>query len=255
MSRLLTALLIVGAAATLAPGLPAQDKGNDKDPPKKPAAPELARFLEIGPEKFLERFDKNKDGVLTKDEVPPFVARHFERADRNGDGKLDKAEIEELYKMLRRAAKPGKPEAPKKPESGDKPSAEVERRVDDLLTRLDTNKDGKISKDEAKGPLAQNFDRLDANKDGYLDRDELRKGVARMMAMGGGKPGGAAPAGPDFDALDRDADGRLTRDELKGTPFADKFDEIDTNKDGKIDKKEFAAYLAKQVEKKSADKK
>ena len=71
--------------------------------------------------------------------------------------------------------------------------------------------------------------------------------------MGGGKPGAGGPAaqGPDFDALDKNADGRLTRDELKGTPYADKFEEIDTNKDGKIDKKEFAAYLKKQAEKKS----
>ena len=39
----------------------------------------------------------------------------------------------------------------------------------------------------------------------------------------------------------------LTPDELKGTPFAEHFDEIDTNKDGKIDRKEFEAYLRKQA--------
>ncbi len=143
---------------------------------------------------------------------------------------------------------------PEKP--ADKPSADpaVERRVADVFARMDTNKDGKISKDEAKNFILQNFDRIDANKDGSIDKDELRKFVARTMAAGGpggGRGGFGAPAGPDFDALDKNADGRLTRDELKGTPYADKFDEIDTNKDGKIDKKEFAAYLKKQSEKKS----
>ncbi len=128
----------------------------------------------------------------------------------------------------------------------------VERRVHDVFERMDTNKDGKISKEEAKNFIAQNFDRIDANKDGFIDKDELRRFVARSMAMGRGGPGGfGGPAGPDFDALDKNADGRLTRDELKGTPYADKFDEIDTNRDGKIDKKEFAAYLKKQAEKKS----
>jgi Ca2+-binding EF-hand superfamily protein len=142
---------------------------------------------------------------------------------------------------------------PKKPApSPDKPAvdeAAVERRVNQILERMDTNKDGKISKDEARGPIAENFERIDTNKDGFIDKDELRRMVARNMAMAGGKPG-PGTAAPDFDALDKNADGRLTREELKGTPYYDKFDEIDTNRDGKIDKKEFAAYLKKQAEKK-----
>ena len=121
-----------------------------------------------------------------------------------------------------------------------------------FLERFDANKDGKISKDEAKNKLAEVFDRFDTNKDGYLDKDELRRVAAFMVAARNMGPGGARPGnvGPDFDDLDRNADGRLSRDELKGTPYADHFDEIDTNKDGKIDKKEFTAYLKKQAEKK-----
>jgi Ca2+-binding EF-hand superfamily protein len=137
---------------------------------------------------------------------------------------------------------------PKKPAE----NPEVERMVANFLERFDANKDGKISKDEAKGRLAESFDRFDTNKDGYLDKEELRRVAAFMIAARGNGPAGARPGiqGPDFDDLDRNADGRLTRDELKGTPFADHFDEIDTNKDGKIDKKEFTAYLKKQAEKK-----
>jgi Ca2+-binding EF-hand superfamily protein len=129
---------------------------------------------------------------------------------------------------------------------------EIERVVADLLQRFDTNKDGKISKEEAKGKLAENFDRFDTNKDGFLDKDELRR-VAGFMIAQRGRPGGPAGApSADFDDLDRNADGRLTREELKGTPYFEHFDEIDTNKDGKIDKKEFQAYLKKEAEKKAA---
>ncbi len=43
------------------------------------------------------------------------------------------------------------------------------------LAKLDTNKDGQISRDEASAAprLAQRFDRLDANQDGHLTRDEF----------------------------------------------------------------------------------
>jgi peroxiredoxin len=47
--------------------------------------------------------------------------------------------------------------------------------ADELLSRMDANKDGKLSKDEAKGPLAQDFASLDANNDGMLTKEELTK--------------------------------------------------------------------------------
>jgi Ca2+-binding EF-hand superfamily protein len=248
MSRLLMALLVVGLFAALHGAAPGAD---EKTAPKNEIPPQVAEWIKLTPDEFLKRFDKNKDGVLTKDELPPGLARNFERYDRDGDGKLDKKEVGQMLEAVRRffADKPAAKPA-------DKPAAanpEVERRVNDIFERMDANKDGKISRAEARNFIAQNFDLIDTNKDGYIDRDELRRMVARNLAMGGGKPGAGGPAaqGPDFDALDRNADGRLTRDELKGTPYADKFDEIDTNKDGKIDKKEFAAYLKKQAEKKS----
>jgi len=153
---------------------------------------------------------------------------------------------------------------PKKPDKpADKPPAKPsdpppqprptpEQIVDMILQRMDANKDGKISKEEAKDRIAENFAAIDTNKDGYLDRTELLAMARRMvqaMPPPGGRPGPfGGPGGPprpdplDFDALDKNADGRLTRDELKGTRFYDVFDKIDTNHDGKIDPKEWQAY-------------
>jgi len=130
----------------------------------------------------------------------------------------------------------------------------VEKIIDNILLRMDTNKDGKISKDEAKNQIAANFNLLDKNKDGFLDRAELRVIAVRLaekMGKGGpfGKPGFAQPAF-DFDALDANADGRLTRDELKGSPLLQRFNEIDTNRDGQIDRREFEAFLRKEEKRK-----
>lgn len=44
-----------------------------------------------------------------------------------------------------------------------------------MLTNMDTNNDGKISKLEARGKLKENFDKRDKNKDGYITQDELTR--------------------------------------------------------------------------------
>ena len=145
-------------------------------------------------------------------------------------------------------AKPADKGKPGDPAPKPKAATGPEAMVDMILQRMDTNKDGKISRGEAQGRILENFDRIDTNKDGYLDRTELLAMARRMGQFGGPGPGGGPFAGPrpdpnDFDALDKNADGRLTREELKGTRFYDIFDKIDTNKDGKIDPKEWAAFL------------
>ena len=44
-----------------------------------------------------------------------------------------------------------------------------------LLEFMDTDKNGKISESEAKGPLKNDFEKIDRNKDGYIDNTELLK--------------------------------------------------------------------------------
>jgi Ca2+-binding EF-hand superfamily protein len=205
---------------------------------------QVMQLLRGSVEDFIKHFDKNKDGVLTKDELPPFLARMFPRIDTNGDGQLDRQEIAVFMQRLRQQAR--------KNNNKFQPRAQqIERVVNNILQRMDTDKDGKISRKEARGRVAQLFNQLDTNNDGFVDKQELRQLALRILANrgngagGGGRGVGAQNARPDFDALDLNADGRLTRAELKGTRFADVFDQIDKNKDGKIDRKEFEAYLKK----------
>lgn len=44
-----------------------------------------------------------------------------------------------------------------------------------LLKDMDKNEDGKLSKDEIKGPLKENFDEVDANEDGFITEKEFEK--------------------------------------------------------------------------------
>jgi Ca2+-binding EF-hand superfamily protein len=241
--RFLSSLLLSLTVGLLAAG----SRAADPDEPQKKGPALLAELLKGSAEDFIKRLDKNKDGYLTKDEVQMFprLANNFERFDLDRDGRLDKKEVERLLTEMRKLLGQGAGTPPK--------GAMVDQIVANILERMDTNKDGKISRAEARGPIAEAFDQIDTNKDGFLDKSELRRFAERRAAAGlGGGPGrlGQAANRPDFDAFDKNADGRLTREELQGTPFADKFDEIDTNKDGKIDRKEFEAYLKKRDEKK-----
>lgn len=61
--------------------------------------------------------------------------------------------------------------------------------VENLLTQMDSNKDGKLSKDEVKGPLKNDFSKIDTNDDGYLSKDELKKAPKPNRQDGGqGRP-------------------------------------------------------------------
>ena len=51
--------------------------------------------------------------------------------------------------------------------------------VTQRLSRLDTNKDGRVSMVENRAPANAQFDRLDANKDGILSVEEQARGRRR----------------------------------------------------------------------------
>jgi len=57
-------------------------------------------------------------------------------------------------------------------------AAQEPAKFDDRLKRFDKNNDGKLSKDEVPETLKALFDRLDANKDGFVTPDEAAKFVA-----------------------------------------------------------------------------
>ena len=175
--------------------------------------------------KQLMAFDRNGDGVLTPDELPASLQNLFARADTNHDGKITQQELHALAVRQTASTGAGQnPEANRDPlmraldlnhdgtlspdeifvsskslltldanHDGQISSAEMRppqmspaEQADHMLAENDTNKDGKISKEEAPDFLQAQFARIDKNGDGYLDHDEL---VAFFSTQGAGPRG------------------------------------------------------------------
>jgi acetyl esterase/lipase len=76
----------------------------------------------------------------------------------------------------------------------------------DMFKRMDSNGDGKLSREELPERARPNFDRVDRDKDGSISREEHEAfvGRAREGAPGGRRPGGGAPPMPPGVKLEAD---------------------------------------------------
>ena len=62
------------------------------------------------------------------------------------------------------------------------------------FTAMDKDQDGKISKGEAEGRMADNFDNFDSDSDGNVTKEEYMAAIAKFRAAGGGGGGRPRPA-------------------------------------------------------------
>lgn len=99
----------------------------------------------------LEHADANQDGKITRQEYIDARAAQFARMDRNGDGFVDDADSRDRADQ----------------------SSRGKRMASAMRGRIDSDGDGKISKDEFVNAPTMLFDRFDADKNGELDAKEL----------------------------------------------------------------------------------
>jgi Ca2+-binding EF-hand superfamily protein/mono/diheme cytochrome c family protein len=100
---------------------------------------------------------------------------------------------------------------------------------DEKFKAFDQNSDGIISGDEMNG--ANYLPRLDLNKDGKLTHDEALEAVQKMRKLEGNLPAGVGnePTAGLFKRLDKNGDGKLTAEELPNQKW---FNGLDTDKNG-----------------------
>jgi Ca2+-binding EF-hand superfamily protein len=110
--------------------------------------------------------------------------------------------------------------------------------ADRYLARLDTERKGFVTLEDAERYAAAQFDRLDTNHDGLVDHDEFLASAKRSLDRASPTRKAQVERSLDrretlFKTLDQKGDGKLTKDEyLAGT--REHFAEIDVKKSGTI---------------------
>lgn len=95
-----------------------------------------------------------------------------------------------------------------------------------MVQKLDTDKDGSVSKAEFQARRDADFAAADANKDGTVSPAEMKAYHERKI-----EERKAEMEKRQFDRLDANKDGKISKDEFES---AGMFDKLDKNKDGKI---------------------
>ena len=153
------------------------------------------RGFDVG--RMFQAMDKNQDGKLTKEELPPRMQQGFNRIDANGDSVIDRQELRQLANLMRgMQGQQGRGQQGRGQRGmrrgGDGEQGQGQRRQFDagqMLKRMDKNNDGKITKDEMPERMQERFEQLDSNGDGAVDAAEFKTAMERRMQRGGGGQG------------------------------------------------------------------
>ena len=121
---------------------------------------------------WIAHLDKNKDGKLTKDEVPPPLWEHLTKTGAVKDGAVTKESLQaagqKMFERFRERMQQAGSPAP-----GAAAPARRGHRAAALFDRFDKNKNGKLTKDDVPGPVWDFYTKIGAVKDGVVTKESL----------------------------------------------------------------------------------
>ncbi len=159
---------------------------------------------------WFDEADADHDGALTLDEFRDDAMRWFKILDRKGDGEIDPADIEYYETVLAPEARGGGFEmgGPTMGDDGQVKAAEIgSTRVlsglarfnylgsPEPVTAADSSLNGGVSAIEFMGAAKRRFDLLDTNHDGKITKEELPELRTGAMKRRGGRSGGGEGSG------------------------------------------------------------
>ena len=153
--------------------------------------------------------DTNKDGVVDQTEFQASRDKWFADLDTNKDGFITTDELKAFGEKMHAQWQQKHADAGST-QNGAQAAPDAsrgDRMAQHILARVDTDKDGKISKAEFDTESTALFKKLDKNSDGKIAADEV---PARHW---GGR-------GPQFGMMDTDKDGKVTKAEFEAARAA-----------------------------------
>ena len=174
------------------------------------------------------------DRVLTRAEVVAKVREHFGRMDADKNGSITQQEVTEGHKKMAERHKPMHPGGAWQGENAmhavhGGPMGDPNAAFD----RLDTNKDGSISRDEFAKSREERIERRIVMREEMKQGDkspkdgkEMSRHVMRMHGQGGF-------GGRMIVMADTNSDGQVTLAEAEAMALQH-FDQMDANKDGQV---------------------
>jgi Ca2+-binding EF-hand superfamily protein len=179
-------------------------------------------------ERLFERFDTDKDGVITQTEIEEIRAQDFATADTDGNGEISLEEFKAAF---------------------------MDRSNDRMVRAfqfLDADGDGTVTQEEVDVVANRLFNRLDRDSSGTVERVRGQRGATAETVgdrtqraeakerKGRGGPHGRGGQARQFMALfDTDGTGKVTRDDYDAKR-AELFALADTNGSGSFTLEEFS---------------
>lgn len=106
---------------------------------------------------WLGKMNTNKDSKVTFEEFSRYFQEHFQKADTNKNGVMEKTEYEKFMKDLKQT--------------------HLDNSIK-TLENLDKDKDGRLSREEAKVD-EKRFSELDSDKNDYISKEEIKNAAEK----------------------------------------------------------------------------